>query len=417
MNDPLPEGWNDVVLGDHAYIKARIGWRGLSSSEYTEKGPYLIAGKHLIGSRIDWANCDHISEYRYEESKEIQLQELDVIISKDGTIGRLGFVENMPSKATINGTMMLIRPSDKFSSKFIYFYLQGNKFQKIVQEKVSGSSVPHIFQRDMVTLNVPHPPLPEQKKIAAILTSVDTVIEKTQAQINKLKDLKTGMMQELLTKGIGHTEFKDSPVGRIPVEWEVAEIGEVAEQVKPGPFGSSLTKSMYVKSGFKVYGQEQVISGDLSVGNYYINQEKYDELSAFKVQAGEILISLVGTFGQVAIVPEQFKPGVINPRLLKLRFPKNSIIPDFIAYQLRSEFVLNQLKQFQQGGTMGVLSATTVKPVKLIIPPVNAQIQIANAISSIDEMIDVNKHKLASIKYAKKSLMQDLLTGKVRVKV
>ena len=225
------------------------------------------------------------------------------------------------------------------------------------------------------------------------------------------------MMQELLTKGIGHTEFKDSPVGRIPVEWEVAEIGEVAEQVKPGPFGSSLTKSMYVKSGFKVYGQEQVISGDLSVGNYYINQEKYDELSAFKVQAGEILISLVGTFGQVAIVPEQFKPGVINPRLLKLRFPKNSIIPDFIAYQLRSEFVLNQLKQFQQGGTMGVLSATTVKPVKLIIPPVNAQIQIANAISSIDEMIDVNKHKLASIKYAKKSLMQDLLTGKVRVKV
>src|SRR5690606_10189467 len=76
------------------------------------------------------------------------------------------------------------------------------------------------------------PPLPEQQKIASILSSVDDVIEKTRAQIDKLKDLKTGMMQELLTKGIGHTEFKDSPVGPIPSKWEVHRIGDLLTERK-----------------------------------------------------------------------------------------------------------------------------------------------------------------------------------------
>ena len=223
------------------------------------------------------------------------------------------------------------------------------------------------------------------------------------------------MMQELLTKGIGHTEFKDSPVGRIPADWSVVEIGEIALQVKPGPFGSSLTKAMYVSSGYKVYGQEQVISGDFKVGDYYIDQAKYDELSAFKVSGGDVLISLVGTFGQIAVVPEDFQCGIINPRLLIIRFPLNLVNTEFIAQQLKSDYVLNQLKQLQQGGTMGVLSATTVKPVKLIIPPIEQQRLIGQAMKSVDKSILAKEAQLESTKNTKKALMQDLLTGKVRV--
>lgn len=141
------------------------------------------------------------------------------------------------------------------------------------------------------------------------------------------------------------------------------------------------------------------------------------ELSAFKVVNGDILISLVGTFGQVAVVPENFEAGIINPRLLKIRFPSDVMDAEFSAQQLRSEFVLNQLKQFQQGGTMGVLSATTVKPVKLVIPPLEEQKLIGDSVSSIDNVIFDKQSNLNSLLHMKKALMQDLLTGKVRVQV
>lgn len=196
----IPACWEIDVLGEHAYIKARIGWRGLSASEYTEHGPYLIAGTHIKDSNILWENCDHISDYRYKESKEIQLQEQDIVISKDGTIGRVGLIENMPGKATINGTMMLIRMGTKlFVPKFIYHYLQGDYFKKLIKEKISGSSVPHLFQRDMVKLKITIPPIEEQQKIADILSTADKKIETLQNKKSEYEQLKKGLMQKLLT--------------------------------------------------------------------------------------------------------------------------------------------------------------------------------------------------------------------------
>jgi len=195
----IPKSWETKRLGDNAYIKARIGWRGLSSSEYTDEGPYLIAGKHLKKGKIQWSKCDHISEERFDESYEIKLLENDLIISKDGTIGRLGFVNNLPGPATINGTMMLIRPNSNLYSKFVYYYLEGDKFSELVNEKVSGSSVPHIFQRDMVEFSVDCPPLTEQMKIASILTSMDKNIEEKQHKLTQTQSLKKSLMQDLLT--------------------------------------------------------------------------------------------------------------------------------------------------------------------------------------------------------------------------
>lgn len=195
----IPEEWEVAALGDHTHIKARIGWRGLSASEYTRKGAYLIAGQHIKGSKIDWSICDHISEFRYEESKEIQLQNNDIIISKDGTIGRVGFIESLPGLATINGTMMLVRPNKIFYAKFLYYYFQGQNFIRLIKEKTSGSSVPHLFQRDLIHLYTPIPSPAEQKRIAAILSNVDSQIEKECLFLDKLQTLKKGLMQDLLT--------------------------------------------------------------------------------------------------------------------------------------------------------------------------------------------------------------------------
>ena len=235
----LPSDWKLKQLGENAHVKARIGWRGLSADEYTTEGPLLVAGTHIRDSRIHWVSCDHISDFRYEESPEIQLQEDDVILSKDGTLGRIGIVEHLPGRATINGTMMLVRPdTEVFWPKFIYYYLQGRNFRRFIKERVSGSSVPHIFQRDMVRLLVPAPPIREQCKIAAILSLVDDAIEKTQAVIDQVQVVKRGLMQELLTRGLPgqHTRFKQTEIGEIPEDWTCVNLGSLVTDHNSGVY-------------------------------------------------------------------------------------------------------------------------------------------------------------------------------------
>jgi type I restriction enzyme, S subunit len=96
-------------LGDHVEVKGRIGWKGLKKEEYTNEGPFMISGNNLLNREIRWEDCFHINEFRYQESPEIQLQLNDIIMTKDGTIGRLGFIEDLPGPATINSTIVLIR--------------------------------------------------------------------------------------------------------------------------------------------------------------------------------------------------------------------------------------------------------------------------------------------------------------------
>ncbi|WP_212568540.1 hypothetical protein, partial [Vibrio parahaemolyticus] len=101
--------WREVTLDGLAEVRGRVGWKNLKQSEYTSEGPYLIAGKHINEGVINWCRCDHLSEERYVESIEIALQDGDVIFSKDGSLGNPALIENLQNKATINGTMMLVR--------------------------------------------------------------------------------------------------------------------------------------------------------------------------------------------------------------------------------------------------------------------------------------------------------------------
>ena len=418
----LPTTWGFEPLGENAYIKARIGWRGLSADEYTSEGALLVAGTHIRGPRIDWSSCDHISDFRYEESPEIQLQEDDVILSKDGTLGRVGIVEHLPGRATINGTMMLVRPDrDVFWPRFLYYYLQGDNFRRFIREKVSGSSVPHIFQRDMVRFLAPRPSVPEQHKIASILSSVDDVIEKTQAVVDQVQIVKRGLTQDLLSRGIPeqHTQFKRTNAGTIPSTWTVDRIRDLGQKrrpaVKAGPFGSSLKKSFYVPSGYRVYGQEQVLAGDLSLGDYYIDAERYRALESCAVRAGDILMSLVGTFGQALVVPPEAQPGIINPRLVRLSLDPRLILPEFFCYWLQCERTRKLLANAAQGGTMGVLNAGIVKNLTLGRPPIDEQKAIVAALTAVDRRLDSEIAAKASASELKSALMSVLLTGELRV--
>ena len=155
--------------------------------------------------------------------------------------------------------------------------------------------------------------------------------------------------------------FKKTKLGLIPEDWAVRELFTLGSSdrptVKSGPFGSSLTKDRYVPDGYKIYGQEQVIRGDSSFGDYFITKEHYNELKSNSVKPGDVLISLVGTFGNVLVIPKGAQEGIINPRLVRLSFNEMVIAPKFFEYFFASKISQNQLNQRVQGGTMGVLNS------------------------------------------------------------
>ena len=204
--------------------------------------------------------------------------------------------------------------NDSFDSEFVFYTLQEK--QKYLRQGAEGTGVPHLSRWVVENLSLYKLPLPEQKKIASILTSVDEVIENTQKQIDKLQDLKKATMNELLTKGIGHTEFKDSELGRIPKSWEVRRLDELLDKetkypMRSGPFGSSLLKHELVPEGVPFLGIDNVHVEEFR-GNYkrFITKEKFIELSRYEVFPEDLIVTIMGTVGRCCIIPNDVRQAI-----------------------------------------------------------------------------------------------------------
>lgn len=201
--------------------------------------------------------------------------------------------------------------------------------------------------------------------------------------------------------------YKDSGVewlGEIPAHWEVKRLKHLTKETIAGPFGSSLTKDLYTQEGYRVYGQEQVIPGDFSVGDYYISEELYRMMWRYAVAPGDVLVSCVGTFGKVAVVPEDAEPGIINPRLIKLLPNRELIHPSYLGLLLKSRVAFDQMEQVSRGGTMGVINIGLLSELWLPVPPHYDQ-------SAIGAYLDRETTKIDAL-IAKKERLIELLTEK-----
>jgi type I restriction enzyme S subunit len=274
----------------------------------------------------------------------------------------------------------------------------------------------HLNVEDAVKINVNLPPLKEQQKIAEILTSADEVIENTQSQINKLEDLKKATMNELLTKGIGHTEFKDTEIGRIPKSWTLRKLLDISEVTS----SKRVMESDYCSDGVRFYRSKEIIEkangGSIGKG-ICISQELFDSLNIKfgSPKSGDILITAVGTIGVVYQVGNEqfyFKDG----NLLWLRNIQG-VSSNFLFVILNSAFTQNQIKVISAGSSQSALTIEKLKEIVLPIPQKHEQMEIYDIANSLTNKIQSAGRKLQQLYLLKNSLMQDLLTGKVRVTV
>jgi type I restriction enzyme S subunit len=194
--------WDMKRLGDTASLKARIGWQGLTTSEYLESGSnYLVTGTDLRAGRIDWDSCHYVDQSRYVQDKNIQLRERDVLVTKDGTVGKVALVVALPGPATLNSGVFVIRPAGEgFHPEFFYHLLCSSLFANFLSQLSAGSTISHLYQKDFVHFFYQTPPtLEEQSVVAAILTDMDAEIAALGTKLSKARLLKKALMQELLT--------------------------------------------------------------------------------------------------------------------------------------------------------------------------------------------------------------------------
>ena len=278
---------------------------------------------------------------------------------------------------------------DVLDDQFKAYAFKSNDTYVCFRKAATGSTRFTISLPVFKELEVLVPPLPEQKKIASILTSVDEVIENTKKQIDKLQDLKKATMNELLTKGIGHTEFKDSELGRIPKSWSDGHF----EQFITLQRGTDLPVQDRKEGNIPIYGS----NGIVGFHNDYV------------ISGEGVITGRSGSIGDVYYSEERC--WTLNTTLYVKDFHGN--LPKYIAYFLQ----FFDLKKFASGTGVPTLNRNDVHPQYIAFPQFEEQLRICKILNHLDETIFQNIEKLKKTKSLKKSLMQDLLTGKVRVKV
>lgn len=339
-----------------------------------------------------------------------------VIVGRKGTIGAVSWVDSdfWPIDTTY---YVQIRQKD-IHLKWLFFALV-----KLNLPKLSLSDVVPGLKRELVyALKLSLPPLSEQQKIAEILSTVDEAIEKTDQAIEKTQRLKKGLMQELLTKGIGHKEFKETEIGEIPKEWEVVELRSIVERdsdVVAGPFGSNLKVCDYKPDGVPIIRlqnieRNQFIDKDIK----YISPEKAEELRYHSYQPGDIVLAKLGDpIGKTCIVPSFMKSGVVVADVVRIRPSSKKTITYFVEYVLNSSLCFNQLRKETIGSTRPRVNIYQVRNLKLSLPPLPEQRKIAEILSTVDKRLELLRKKKGKLERIKKGLMNDLLTGRKRVKI
>lgn len=316
--------------------------------------------------------------------------------------------------AVYDNNLLRIHFEDCVDSKFMGYLFNSDFFTPSLKRIVAGTtSVAAIYWKDLSKLALVIPPFSEQKKISTILTAVDEVIESTTAQINKLKDLKTGMMQELLTKGIGHTEFKDSPVGRIPKAWKSGILVDYLSFISYG-FTNPMPESD--RGPFMITAKDVNDSRIIYESARRTTQKAYDELLSKKSRPklNDILVTKDGTLGRVAVVD---RSGVcINQSVAVLR-PNEKVLPWFLFYLLSSQKYQREMIDKAGGSTIKHIYITVLDKMEVALPSsIDEQMNIVTVLDSVQRKCELAENKLRKLIGHKKALMQDLLSGRVRVR-
>lgn len=402
----IPKNWEIVSIWHAAEY---INGRAFSPKDWGKKGLPIVRIQNLTNQNAQFNYYDKTVE------KEFLLNSGDLLFSWSGTLGLYMWDRG---RAILNQHIFKVIPKQNTDKKYLYYVL--NIAINQLETRVHGSTMKHFKRGELESTFIPLPPLPEQLRIANILNTVDEAIRRSQRAIAETERFKAGVMQEMMMKGIGHTEFKEDPdVGMLPEEWDVVRlISVLSEKTKYGYSG------MEVKDGSKVrvLTLSAVTKNDISVKNSKVCSHDPSQINEYWLKKDDIFIGRSNTrelVGLTAIYRGTESFAIFADLLIRVRADKTQITPDFLSYYLVSDYVRKYFAASSKGtsGSMKKIDTSIIEELKVSLPTLSEQHNITTILSSIDRKLTLQRQRTAHYENLKQGLMNKLLTGKRRVKV
>lgn len=322
----------------------------------------------------------------------------------------------------LSSTMVELQPDASFIADYFYYAMKG--WEGYLKGQTSGSGIPHVDKEVIGKLDLLAFPKSEQSKIAEVLGTVDQAIEQTEALIAKQQRIKTGLMQDLLTRGIDEhgqlrTEqthaFKDSPLGRIPVEWGVQTLESVSEFVTSGSRGwaqyYSTEGALFLRIGNLTRKHINMRFDDV----IRVSPPASSEGERTAVKKDDLLISITADLGIVAVIPDGFETAYVNQHIALTRLDRTQAHARFVGWFFNGQLGQAQFDKLNESGAKAGLNLPSIKNLQIPVPSLDEQAKIAQAIDATTQKTDEFHARLVKCQSLKRALMQDLLTGRKRV--
>ena len=416
----IPEDWDVCSMLEIAHLeRGKFSARPRNDPKFFNGSIPFVQTGDITRSK---GNCVSYTQTLNDEGVKVSrvFQENTLFFTIAANIGDVAIV---PYSVACPDSLVAINTRPHISK---FWLLQALRSRKKEFEMLATSNAQlNINLEKLNPYLLPVPNTQEQTAIANALSDVDALIVALEKLINKKSAIKTAAMQQLLTgkKRLPpfdqlNTGYKQTELGEIPRDWKLISLQNMAAPngLVRGPFGGAIKKEHFTKTGYKVYEQRNAIYSNIEIGNYYIDQKKFDELTRFSVSSGDFIVSCSGTIGRIYQIPEKHPKGVINQALLKITL-NDSIDSKYFCHYFKWDIFQERITDGTQGGAMkNLVGMAEFKQSLMPLPTLKReQTAIANVLSDMDKDLEALQQRLHKTQQIKQGMMQELLTGKTRL--
>lgn len=414
----VPADWEVNKIKYLAVLKGRIGWQGLTSDEYTDEGAYLITGVDFENGGINWDSCVHVPMNRWEEARDIQIEDGDLLITKDGTIGKVAIVSGCTGPTSLNSGVLRISPKEGYERKFLYWVLQSDVFWTWFSDRNAGNStIQHLYQGDFAEFKYAIPPTDEQIAIAAFLDSecakIDSIIDDLESQIAALRTYRRCIIYESVTRGL-RANVKTKASGN-PFVGEIADTAEAIRFKYVASIDADLVDPVkYAK--MPQVSPENIVSnmGEL-VDVQTVEESSVDSWNQ-RFFKGQIIYSKIRpALNKVTVAPYD---GLCSADM----YPISTVLPTryLMYYMLSDAFVLQTIDVSSIRVKMPKVNQEEMKNFIVVTHPQEEMEEIAEFLDKkcavVDSLLKDKEAQLKQMKAQRESLIFEYVTGKKRVK-
>lgn len=401
------DDWEQRKLSEIATMHARIGWQNLRTSEFLDDGDYmLITGTDFEDGRINFSTCHYVEKERYDQDRNIQIRDGSILITKDGTLGKVAYVQGLNKPATLNAGVfnVEIKNENEVDGKYLFQYLKAPFLMDYVGQKATGGTIKHLNQNILVDFPVVMPEKEEQAKIGQYFEGIDNLITLHQRECERLQIVKKSMLENMFPKNgervpkIRFSGFTD--------DWEQRKLGEVAE-IKDS---ARIPNAEWSESGVPYIRASDITDEDAS-GVLFISHERY-EFYKNKTGApakGDVLFNGGGEIGKTMLNSSDSPIYVQGGAVL---YARTSVSDSLDGQYLKTYFETpNAQYYFETASAGGTMKHFTLKPsqeMPIIIPKMEEQKRIGECFSELDNLITLHQSKLEKLRLIKKSMLEQM---------